>query len=177
MKLTGAEILCQTLERLGVTDLFGYPGGAILPVYDALGKSKLHHVLVRHEQGATHMADGYARASGGVGVAMAFAGETRTWPGGTPVKLIIRAPGAHEREVVLRLLRLSEDEYARYWTTQAYRGEGTEPVAVFSNGMQKEAVLAIPGAIAVMDARDLKPGLKVMKIEGKLPGEEGYPLH
>src|SRR5258708_25426748 len=71
MKLTGAEILCQTLERLGVTDLFGYPGGAILPVYGALGKSKLHHVLVRHEQGATHMADGYARASGGVGVAMA----------------------------------------------------------------------------------------------------------
>jgi len=106
-----------------------------------------------------------------------FAGETRTWPGGTPVKLIIRAPGAHEREVVLRLLRLSEDQYARYWTTQAYRGEGTERVAVFSNGMQKEAVLAIPGAIAVMDARDLKPGLKVMKIEGKLPGEEGYPLH
>ena len=78
MKLTGAEILCQTLERLGVTDLFGYPGGAILPVYDALGKSKLHHVLVRHEQGATHMADGYARASGGVGVAMATSGPGAT---------------------------------------------------------------------------------------------------
>jgi hypothetical protein len=106
-----------------------------------------------------------------------FAGETRTWPGGTPVKLIVRAPGAHEREVVLRLLRFSEDEYARYWTTQAYRGEGVEPVAVFSNGIQKEAVLSIPGAIAMMDARDLKPGLKVLKIEGKLPGEAGYPLH
>jgi acetolactate synthase-1/2/3 large subunit len=78
MKLTGAEILCETLERLGVTDLFGYPGGAILPVYDALGKSKLHHVLVRHEQGATHMADGYARASGGVGVAMATSGPGAT---------------------------------------------------------------------------------------------------
>ncbi len=78
MKLTGAEILCQTLERLGVTDLFGYPGGAILPVYDALGKSKLHHVLVRHEQGATHMADGYARTSGGVGVAMATSGPGAT---------------------------------------------------------------------------------------------------
>jgi len=78
MKLTGAEILCETLERLGVTDLFGYPGGAILPVYDALGKSKLHHVLVRHEQGATHMADGYARASGKVGVAMATSGPGAT---------------------------------------------------------------------------------------------------
>jgi acetolactate synthase I/II/III large subunit len=74
MKLTGAEILCESLTRLGVRHIFGYPGGAILPVYDALGKSKLHHILVRHEQGATHMADGYARASGGVGVAMATSG-------------------------------------------------------------------------------------------------------
>ena len=78
MKLTGAEILCQSLEHLGVEHVFGYPGGAILPVYDALGKSKLHHILVRHEQGATHMADGYARASGGVGVAMATSGPGAT---------------------------------------------------------------------------------------------------
>jgi len=78
MKLTGAEILCETLTKLGVKHIFGYPGGAILPVYDALGKSKLHHVLVRHEQGATHMADGYARASGGVGVAMATSGPGAT---------------------------------------------------------------------------------------------------
>ena len=78
MKLTGAEILCETLTRLGVRHIFGYPGGAILPVYDAIGKSKLHHILVRHEQGATHMADGYARASGGVGVAMATSGPGAT---------------------------------------------------------------------------------------------------
>ena len=78
MKLTGAEILCQSLEHLGVKHIFGYPGGAILPVYDALGKSKLHHILVRHEQGATHMADGYARATGGVGVAMATSGPGAT---------------------------------------------------------------------------------------------------
>jgi acetolactate synthase I/II/III large subunit len=78
MKLTGAEILCESLTHLGVRHIFGYPGGAILPVYDALGKSKLHHILVRHEQGATHMADGYARASGGVGVAMATSGPGAT---------------------------------------------------------------------------------------------------
>jgi acetolactate synthase-1/2/3 large subunit len=78
MKLTGAQILCESLTKLGVKDIFGYPGGAILPVYDALGSSKLHHVLVRHEQGATHMADGYARASGGVGVAMATSGPGAT---------------------------------------------------------------------------------------------------
>jgi acetolactate synthase-1/2/3 large subunit len=78
MKLTGAQILCETLEHLGVRHVFGYPGGAILPVYDAIGHSKLHHILVRHEQGATHMADGYARASGGVGVAMATSGPGAT---------------------------------------------------------------------------------------------------
>jgi len=78
MKLTGAEILCESLTRLGVRHIFGYPGGAILPVYDALGKSKLHHILVRHEQGATHMADGYARATGGIGVAMATSGPGAT---------------------------------------------------------------------------------------------------
>ena len=78
MKLTGAEILCESLTRLGVRHIFGYPGGAILPVYDALGKSKLHHILVRHEQGATHMADGYARASSGIGVAMATSGPGAT---------------------------------------------------------------------------------------------------
>jgi acetolactate synthase-1/2/3 large subunit len=78
MKFTGAEILCESLARLGVREIFGYPGGAILPVYDALGKSRLHHVLVRHEQGATHMADGYARASGGIGVAMATSGPGAT---------------------------------------------------------------------------------------------------
>src|ERR1700693_846813 len=78
MKLTGAEILCETLTRLGVRHIFGYPGGAILPVYDALGKSNLHHVLVRHEQGATHTADGYARATGRVGVAMPTSGPGAT---------------------------------------------------------------------------------------------------
>jgi acetolactate synthase I/II/III large subunit len=76
--LSGAEIIWACLERLGVTCVFGYPGGAILPAYDALTKSSVHHILVRHEQGATHMADGYARASGRVGVAMATSGPGAT---------------------------------------------------------------------------------------------------
>ena len=75
-KLTGAEIIWECLMREGVDVVFGYPGGAILPTYDALSKYKdnIHHVLTRHEQGATHMADGYARTSGKVGVAMATSG-------------------------------------------------------------------------------------------------------
>jgi len=76
--MSGAEIVWATLERLGVETVFGYPGGAILPTYDALTRSKVHHVLVRHEQGATHMADGYARASGRVGVAIATSGPGAT---------------------------------------------------------------------------------------------------
>src|ERR1043166_3740052 len=67
MKLTGAQILWEALVREGVTDVFGYPGGAILPAYDAMLQYPIRHVLVRHEQGATHMADGYARASRKVG--------------------------------------------------------------------------------------------------------------
>ena len=76
--MTGASILWECLEREGVKHVFGYPGGAILPAYDALKHSKIHHVLVRHEQGATHMADGYARASGQVGVAVATSGPGAT---------------------------------------------------------------------------------------------------
>jgi acetolactate synthase I/II/III large subunit len=78
MTKTGAEILWDCLEREGVEQVFGYPGGAILPAYDALKHSTIHHVLVRHEQGATHMADGYARASGRVGVAIATSGPGAT---------------------------------------------------------------------------------------------------
>ena len=78
MKLTGAQILWESLVREGVTDVFGYPGGAILPAYDAMLDYPIRHVLVRHEQGATHMADGYARASGKVGVAIATSGPGAT---------------------------------------------------------------------------------------------------
>jgi len=78
MMKTGAEIIWECLEREGVSVVFGYPGGAILPTYDALKHSSIHHVLVRHEQGATHMADGYARASGKVGVAVATSGPGAT---------------------------------------------------------------------------------------------------
>src|SRR5688500_3003484 len=78
MTRTGAQIVWECLVRQGVTDIFGYPGGAILPTYDAMLDYPIRHVLVRHEQGATHMADGYARASGRVGVAVATSGPGAT---------------------------------------------------------------------------------------------------
>src|SRR3954462_5429266 len=76
--MTGAGILWECIEREGVKTVFGYPGGAILPAYDALKHNNIHHILVRHEQGATHMADGFARATGGVGVAVATSGPGAT---------------------------------------------------------------------------------------------------
>ena len=79
MKLTGAEIICEALIREGVDVVFGHPGGAVLPLYDALHKyDQIHHVLVRHEQGAAHGADGYARATGKVGVCIATSGPGAT---------------------------------------------------------------------------------------------------
>jgi acetolactate synthase-1/2/3 large subunit len=78
MDRTGAQIVWEVLMQEGVEVVFGYPGGAILPTYDAMLDYPVRHVLVRHEQGAAHMADGYARASGRVGVAMATSGPGAT---------------------------------------------------------------------------------------------------
>ena len=78
MEITGAQAVIKALETEGVDVVFGHPGGAILPAYDPLLDSPIRHVLARHEQGAGHMAEGYAHATGRVGVAIATSG-----PGGT----------------------------------------------------------------------------------------------
>ena len=78
MKRTGAQLIWEVVTREGVDTVFGYPGGAILPAYDAMLDYDLRHILVRHEQGASHMADGYARASGNVGVAVGTSGPGAT---------------------------------------------------------------------------------------------------
>ena len=77
-KRTGSQIIWECLVHQGVSTAFGYPGGAILPAYDAMLDYPIRHVLVRHEQGAAHMADGFARAGGGVGVAIATSGPGAT---------------------------------------------------------------------------------------------------
>src|SRR5579885_2517314 len=77
-KLTGAQIVIESLIAEVVDTIFGYPGGAILPTYDALLDSPIRHILVRHEQGATHMAEGYARVSGRPGVVMVTSGPGAT---------------------------------------------------------------------------------------------------
>src|SRR5260221_11583356 len=79
MKMSGAQILLECLRQEEVTHIFGYPGGAVLPIYDAIFDCKdIRHVLVRHEQGAAHMADGFARSTGKVGVCLATSGPGAT---------------------------------------------------------------------------------------------------
>jgi len=79
MKLTGSQIICECLLREGVNVIFGLPGGSIMPLYDVLPQYPgLRHILVRHEQGAAHAADGYARATGKVGVCFATSGPGAT---------------------------------------------------------------------------------------------------
>src|ERR1700686_4529812 len=78
-EMSGAEIVIQALVDQGVRDIFGYPGGAVLPIYDALFKqNRLRHILVRHEQGAVHAAEGYARTTGKVGVVLVTSGPGAT---------------------------------------------------------------------------------------------------
>jgi hypothetical protein len=107
-----------------------------------------------------------------------FAGTKRSWPGGQAIKLITRSPGCVERLVLLKLLTMSESEYKQYWTLQVFRGEAdAEPLVVPSVGMQKEALKLFPGAISLVNVQDVKPGMKVLKVDGLLPGATGYPLH
>ena len=78
MELNGSEVLIKVLQDEGVDTIFGYPGGAVIDIYDELVRSRIQHVLVRHEQGAVHAADGYARASGKVGVCLVTSGPGAT---------------------------------------------------------------------------------------------------
>jgi len=106
-----------------------------------------------------------------------FAGEERSWSAGVPIRIFVRAPGTHERAALLTLLDMTEGEYKQYWTAQVFRGEAeTEPIALPSNGMQREAVVTYPGAVALVDLQDVKAGMKVLRVGGRMPGEAGYAI-
>ncbi len=107
-----------------------------------------------------------------------FAGEKHAWAGARPVKLFVRGQDTSERAVLLKLLGMSETEYKTYWAAQVFRGDAaTEPAVLPSNGMQREAVVAYPGAIALVSLQDVKPGMKIVKIDGHMPTEAGYPFN
>jgi ABC-type phosphate transport system substrate-binding protein len=107
-----------------------------------------------------------------------FRGERQYWNTNLAVVLLIRAPVARERDVVLKIIyQMSESQFKQFWIAKIFRAESaTAPKVVYSNDMANELVTAIPGAIAFVDARDVRPGTKVIRVDGHLPGEPGYPL-
>jgi hypothetical protein len=107
-----------------------------------------------------------------------FLGERQYWNAKLPVVLLIRAPVARERDIVLRVIyQMTEVQFKRYWIAKIFRAESANaPKIVYSNTMANDLAGAIPGAIAFMDAHDVKPGVKVIRIDGKLPSDPDYPL-
>ena len=107
-----------------------------------------------------------------------FLGERQYWNSKLPVTLLIRAPVARERDVVLRVIyQMTEAQFKQYWVAKIFRAEvASPPKIVYSNDMQYDLVTAIPGAIAFVDARNVRPGVKVLRVDGHLPGEKDYPL-
>src|ERR1700758_2257902 len=107
-----------------------------------------------------------------------FLGDRQYWSTNIPVVLLIRAPVARERDVVLKIIyQMSESQFKQYWIAKIFRAESASaPKVVYSNDMANELVTAIPGAIAFIDTREVRPGSKVIRVDGRLPGEAGYPL-
>jgi ABC-type phosphate transport system substrate-binding protein len=107
-----------------------------------------------------------------------FLGERRFWPGSHPVKLVVRAQGSREHKMMLKLLGMTESEYKQYWMQQVFRGEAqAEPYTVMSDETQLNTILHTEGAIALIDLRGLKPGLKIVTVDNLSPGAKDYPLH
>ena len=106
-------------------------------------------------------------------------GDRQFWTSNLRVTLLVRAPGARERDIVLKTIyQMSEAQFRQYWIAKVFRAEAaTGPRIVYSTEMAAELAGAIPGAVAFVDASQIPKGLKVLKIDGLLPGEKGYPLH
>jgi len=106
-------------------------------------------------------------------------GDRQFWTSNLRVTLLIRAPAAREREVVLKTIyQMTESQFRQYWISKVFRAEASSgPKIVYSNEMATELVNAIPGSVAFVDAGGVPKGLKVLKIDGKLPGDKGYALH
>jgi hypothetical protein len=105
-------------------------------------------------------------------------GERQFWNSNLRITLLIRAPAAHERDVVLKTIyHMTEAQFRQYWISKVFRAEATSgPKIVYSNEMATELVAAIPGSVAFVDASQVPKGLKVLKIDGKLPSDKNYPL-
>jgi ABC-type phosphate transport system substrate-binding protein len=107
-----------------------------------------------------------------------FLGERQFWNSNLEVTLLVRAPVARERDVLLKIVyRMSEAEFKQYWILKMFRAEAVAgPKIVYSNQMTAELLAALPGSVAFVDATQVPKSLKIVSIDGKLPGQAGYPL-
>ncbi len=107
-----------------------------------------------------------------------FLGERQAWNSNLGVTLLVRAPVARERDVLLKVVyRMSEAEFKQYWILKMFRAEAEGgPKTVYSPQMTVELLQALPGSVAFLDASQVPKGLKVISIDGKLPGQPGYPF-
>jgi ABC-type phosphate transport system substrate-binding protein len=107
-----------------------------------------------------------------------FRGERQFWPDGSRVTLLVRAPVTQERKLVLqKIYRMNEDAFRQYWIAKMFRAEiAAGPKIVYSSEMARELVTAIPGAIGFMPAGSIGAGVKVVRIDGRLPGDPNYAL-
>ena len=107
-----------------------------------------------------------------------FVGDRQYWTRDMPVVLLIRAPSSAERDAVLKTIyRMTEPQFKQFWIAKIFRAEtATPPKIVYSSDSTNQLVESVPGAVAFMVASDVRPGVKVLRIDGRLPGEPGYPL-
>ncbi len=107
-----------------------------------------------------------------------FLGEQQFWQGNSRITLLLRAPASAEREFVLdRIYKMNEGQFRQYWIAKLFRAEvASGPKIVYSSEMALELVTAIRGAITFVQASAVLPGAKVVRVDGKLPGDSGYPL-
>ena len=105
-------------------------------------------------------------------------GDRQFWSSNLRVTLLMRSPGSHERDVALRTIyQMSEAQFRQYWIAKVFRAEAASPPrVVYSSEMAAELAMSLPGAVAFVDASQVPKGLKVLKINGALPGDKNYPL-
>jgi ABC-type phosphate transport system substrate-binding protein len=105
-------------------------------------------------------------------------GERQFWTAGQRITLLIRAPVSHERDVLLkRVYQMTEAQYKQYWVAKVFRAEAPSgPKVIYNNQTAVELINGLPGSIAFIDASQVPSGVKVVKIDGRQPGDKDYPL-
>jgi phosphate transport system substrate-binding protein len=107
-----------------------------------------------------------------------FRGERQYWSKDVPVVLLVRAPVSRERDAVVKgICQMTETQFKQYWIARIFRAEAvSSPIVVNTSQAANDILATVPGAITVLDAHDVRPGLKVLRVNNLLPAESGYPI-